>query len=575
MFEWGQEIVRTTKQSTVRIFLLWLLVVPMSMYYVVNHYVPLDFHWQMVVLYSLFGFFTVLFPIKHNGIPIFSAMWITVPAFLLHGLLIEVIVMQISIVAVLRLPQLKGRRLYCFFFNSFWFFIVSIVSAMIYFLAGGVIGSLSFWPLLLAVFCYQLVHTMMTRPIFRSFIHYTDLKSTFFVETPFISYGKIFVIVPLSLTLFYLYSYVGAVALFLLGIPYFFLTQIIRMNNLTEKINDDLQRAGIIGHEISGKVTVNDVVDEFVLKISEMFDTDYTYLLSCKDNALTLIRAYEVDDFVEVNLPILKPGDGVAGRVLMDEKPAFYAERDEFVDFAFSYINANSESILCVPILRNGKVEAVLLLASSRKNAFTRYQLKILDFLGSYFTVSIEKTKYLQDVVVESNRCALTKLYNYRYLEQTLTMMMKKINEGLIDELSVVMLDIDYFKKVNDTYGHQSGNDILMMLAEKLKVKVPEGSIIARYGGEEFIFLLNGIGKEGALVFAEELRVDIERSEFAVNPYLGDNQTAVVVRITVSVGVATAPEDAENAQTLLRNADRTLYLWAKQAGRNRVASYVK
>ena len=233
------------------------------------------------------------------------------------------------------------------------------------------------------------------------------------------------------------------------------------------------------------------------------------------------------------------------------------------------------QSILCVPISCNQKIEAVLLLASTRKSAFKEYQLKILDFLCSYFTVSIEKARYVQKVIAESNICALTKLYNYRYLEERLYDDMGIVNDGLLDELSVVMLDIDHFKNVNDMYGHQSGNDVLTMLGEKLKDQLPKDSIVARYGGEEFVYLLRGVGKQEALVFAENIRLEIENTEFLVTPDLGMDKATIAVSITVSIGVASAREDADDAQSLLRKADRSLYLWAKQAGRNRVAGYVR
>jgi len=562
-------------QSTIGIFIMWLLIVPAGTIYIGLNYFPEELNWLTIFIIGLFGFLTVYFPLKRKGTPIFTAMWVTVPVFLLYGLFIEIIVMQIAVLGILFSPAVKSKRLYYFFFDSFWFFIMSIAGAMAFFIVGGEIGSIEFWPLLLAVFCYQFVHTTATRSIIKLYMAYSVIKSAIFTGNELINYGKIFILLPFSLTLYFLYQDIGVAAILLLAIPYFFLTYIVRMNSITEKVNANLQRAGAIGHEISGNLTVDKVIDQFVMKVSEMFNTEYAYLFDYQDGQLELLRSYENSGFVKTASDPLLPGLCIAEAALRQNKPIIYSRREQWEGVTDDYSVNQMQSILCVPISYNKKIVAVLLLASTRKNAFQEYQLKILDLLCSYFTVSLEKARYVQDIVVESNRCALTKLHNFGYLEKWLASDMSMIKDGLLDELSVVMLDIDHFKKINDTYGHQSGNDILCALADILREKLPKGSIVTRYGGEEFVYLLRGFRKEAALQFAEELRLQIEQAEFLVMPDLGMDKTMVSVRITASLGVASAPEDADDAQSILRNADRSLYLWAKQAGRNRVAGYVK
>ena len=110
----------------------------------------------------------------------------------------------------------------------------------------------------------------------------------------------------------------------------------------------------------------------------------------------------------------------------------------------------------------------------------------------------LEKARYVQETVSKSERCALTKLYNYRYLEERLDYEMDLVNKGDSTDLSILMLDIDHFKKVNDTYGHQSGNDILFMLARLFEeCASKEAELSVRYGGEEFVYLLPGYIKRG------------------------------------------------------------------------------
>lgn len=100
---------------------------------------------------------------------------------------------------------------------------------------------------------------------------------------------------------------------------------------------------------------------------------------------------------------------------------------------------------------------------------------------------------------------------------------MDKVNSGELDYLSVIMMDIDYFKAINDKYGHQSGNEILVGLANLLTDMVGGEGTVARYGGEEFVILLPSYSKELAMLFAENIRKEIEKHEFLVHSDLDDN----------------------------------------------------
>jgi diguanylate cyclase len=124
--------------------------------------------------------------------------------------------------------------------------------------------------------------------------------------------------------------------------------------------------------------------------------------------------------------------------------------------------------------------------------------------------------------------------------------------------VSLILLDIDHFKRVNDTHGHDAGDAALRILANALREELRGVDTAARYGGEEFAIILPQAGPEGAQVVAERLRSRIERTEV---PGVGC--------ITASLGVATFPGDASSRELLVTSADRALYL-AKRTGRNRV-----
>lgn len=133
--------------------------------------------------------------------------------------------------------------------------------------------------------------------------------------------------------------------------------------------------------------------------------------------------------------------------------------------------------------------------------------------------------------------------------------------------VSVLVLDVDHFKKVNDTYGHVAGDKVLAKLGHLLKEYTREGSGLFRYGGEEFAVLLPGLGIDAAMETANRLRVVVEQANFDI----GDDRK---IKVTVSIGVAVFPDSAATPEEVTKVADAALYV-AKATGRNRVSSYGK
>lgn len=163
-----------------------------------------------------------------------------------------------------------------------------------------------------------------------------------------------------------------------------------------------------------------------------------------------------------------------------------------------------------------------------------------------------------------ANRDGLTGLYNHRYFHEQLSqdfLRAKRYHESL----TCVMLDIDFFKKFNDTYGHQTGDVVLNNLAQVIEASTRESDLSARYGGEEFALVMYHTDQKAALEAAERLRRRVESHEVKDN----DN----VLHVTISVGVATFPnENIHDAKELIEFADQALYK-AKENGRNRVEAY--
>ena len=191
------------------------------------------------------------------------------------------------------------------------------------------------------------------------------------------------------------------------------------------------------------------------------------------------------------------------------------------------------------------------------ERAFESEDVAMLEALASQAARCVERAQLYTAAITDG----LTGLYVSRYLRHRLKEELRTA-QRYNRQLSVVMVDIDHFKKVNDTYGHQAGDEVLRVVARCLLDTVREGiDIAARYGGEEFALFLPETSVEGAGALAERLRRLIEKQRVEVG--------GEVIRVTTSCGVATSPDHGTLPEVLVERADQALYR-AKEGGRNRV-----
>ena len=175
---------------------------------------------------------------------------------------------------------------------------------------------------------------------------------------------------------------------------------------------------------------------------------------------------------------------------------------------------------------------------------------------------NIEMYEKVEDL---SNVDGLTGLYNRRYFQLTLDrMLMEASRTG--HPLSMIMLDIDHFKRVNDTYGHKAGDDVIRFLSRTLKNNIRKVDIAARYGGEEFVILLHNTNVEGAARLSEKIRILVKDATI--------NADGSTLNITSSFGVSSYPSLSMSTGDLVKNSDQALY-YSKENGRNMVTTFSK
>ncbi len=192
-------------------------------------------------------------------------------------------------------------------------------------------------------------------------------------------------------------------------------------------------------------------------------------------------------------------------------------------------------------------------------------------FLGGIFVffvgqLALKTINYIKDLAVlkqESITDALTGLRNRRYFDQRISEEVARSTRYKLP-LTLMLIDVDHFKKVNDTYGHTVGDKVLQTLSKIIQNVVRDGDIVARYGGEEIVIITPNTTKEEAAILAERLREKVEQTKVTTIA-----TTQEVVQVTISIGLCSLSPIITDKEALLEESDQSLYL-AKKHGRNRV-----
>lgn len=217
------------------------------------------------------------------------------------------------------------------------------------------------------------------------------------------------------------------------------------------------------------------------------------------------------------------------------------------------------KSLLSLPLVVKDTAIGTLTFFWCEEGGFNEADRKILEVLALQASVSLENARMYQKMEEMAVTDGLTRLYNHRYFRDWLTAEIDRTKRMPI-KISLILIDIDHFKKVNDTYGHPVGDIVLKKMAHILSESIRSSDLAARYGGEEFVLVLLDTHAKGAKKFADRVRRLIKNTKFA---YPGGS-----LNITISMGISTFPENAEHIQPLIDSADKALY-YSKENGRDR------
>ncbi|HWC77946.1 MAG TPA: sensor domain-containing diguanylate cyclase, partial [Blastocatellia bacterium] len=218
--------------------------------------------------------------------------------------------------------------------------------------------------------------------------------------------------------------------------------------------------------------------------------------------------------------------------------------------------------LLEVPIIyRNSTIGTLVVEDDTPGRNWEDEELLMVKTVSDQLAAAISHARLFRQVQTQAMTDELTGLFNHRYFQERLEREMRLADRNG-DSVSLILLDLDHLKQVNDSLGHRAGDAALRRVAEIMRGNIREVDICARYGGEEFVVILPQCGSEGAIKVAERIREAIATAPITR-----------IGRLTASLGVTSYPEVANTKEELIEMADRAMYL-AKAAGRNRVETFL-
>src|SRR5215475_80808 len=311
-----------------------------------------------------------------------------------------------------------------------------------------------------------------------------------------------------------------------------------------------------VAKALTSSLNLDSILQTIMEKVAEYFRPDTWSLLMVDEAHDELYFAIAVGDKAEALKNVrLKVGEGIAGwvakhgeaRVVPDVRSdPYFASR---VDDATKW---QTRSVICVPLRSKLRVLGVIQLVNVDMERFKAAELFFLQSLCDYAAIAIENAKWVEKIQELTITDDCTGLYNARHLYKTLeTEVYRSARFGY--EFSVLFIDLDHFKQVNDTHGHLIGSKLLAEIGYLVKAQLRLIDFASRYGGDEFVVLLPQTGKDQALVVAKRLRDGLRATTFCRDEGLHLN-------VRASIGLATYPHDARSAHDVIRQADGMMYM---------------
>lgn len=322
-----------------------------------------------------------------------------------------------------------------------------------------------------------------------------------------------------------------------------------------------------IGAVLDSTLEMDSLLDLLIEQVGRLIPYSIAFLYLVENNTPALVRKRICDTVPNDKVEAL---DKIS--IHLENSPYFYHLLESyepmilpFIEPAFDWVESSLSlgSWISAPIIAKNKIIACFSLISLQPNLYTTHHASLLATFCSEAALALQNARLFSEVQRLATLDDLTGILNRRqlFIEGRREFSRAKRYHR---PLSLLMIDLDHFKEINDTFGHATGDEILKSLAHTLRKTIRDVDIFGRYGGEEFVLVLPETSKREAKSIAERLRKIIEQTLFST--------PAGEIHTTISIGVAQQTEDVQTFEELLERADQALYR-AKNGGRNQVEEY--
>ena len=329
-----------------------------------------------------------------------------------------------------------------------------------------------------------------------------------------------------------------------------------KLYSAEQRKSAQLEAINAIARQTTAVLDIDQLLQKACHFMLHSFAVDQVAMLLLEDGQLVL-RAQEGKLTPRMTVGgSLSPGTGLCARAISSGKPVMENDVGRVAGYVPGFEETRSE--LCLPLVSLGETLGVLTVESAHANAFTAADVQPLESVADICAAAIQNARYFEKVKQMAYLDGLTGIFNRRYFETRVAEEIERA-QRYQNELSVIMIDVDNFKKLNDEFGHLLGDETLRQVSSILAQNLRKVDIACRYGGEEFVILAPQTSGEHAQGVAEKLRKMVEGWSFPGVPR----------PVTITAGVSSYPANGKTRDELVKAADDALYR-AKQDGRNRV-----